>query len=62
MSDGDFDDIIDELGGFGKYQKRLLYILLSKYKLKSLEVAKSVDEYLHYDVAKGGVFSVAIAT
>ena len=32
MSDGDFDDIIDELGGFGKYQKRLLYILLSKYK------------------------------
>ena len=31
MSDGDFDDIIDELGGFGKYQKRLLYVLLSKY-------------------------------
>jgi len=28
MSDGDFDDVIDELGGFGKYQKRLLYILL----------------------------------
>ena len=36
MSDGDFDDIIDELGGFGKYQKRLLYILLSKYKQFSL--------------------------
>ena len=28
MSDGDFDDVVDELGGFGKYQKRLLYILL----------------------------------
>ena len=30
MSDGDFDDIVEELGGFGKYQKRLLYLLLSK--------------------------------
>jgi len=29
MSDGDFDDIVEELGGFGKYQKRLLYLLLS---------------------------------
>jgi len=28
-SDGDFDDIVEELGGFGKYQKRLLYALLS---------------------------------
>lgn len=26
--DGDFDDIIDDLGGLGKYQKRLLYFLL----------------------------------
>ena len=29
-SDGAFDDIVDELGGFGKYQKRLLYTLLCK--------------------------------
>ena len=29
-SDGDFDDFVDELGGFGKYQKRLLYLLLCK--------------------------------
>jgi len=26
--EGDFDDIIDDLGGHGKYQKRLLYFLL----------------------------------
>jgi len=26
--EGDFDDIIDDLGGLGKYQKRLLYLLL----------------------------------
>ena len=39
MSDGDFDDIIDELGGFGKYQKRLLYILLSKYYYSTLPLA-----------------------
>lgn len=26
--EGDFDDIIDDLGGLGKYQKRLLYFLL----------------------------------
>merc|ERR1712214_38236 len=24
----DFDDMLDELGGLGKYQKRLLYLLL----------------------------------
>ena len=27
-SEEDFDDIIEMLGGFGKYQKRLLYLLL----------------------------------
>ena len=27
-SDADFDDLVDKLGGFGKYQKRLLYLLL----------------------------------
>ena len=32
MSEGDFDDFVDELGGFGRYQKRLLYLLLCKYK------------------------------
>jgi len=26
--DADFDDLIERLGGFGKYQKRLLYLLL----------------------------------
>ena len=29
--EGDFDDIIDDLGGLGKYQKRLLYLLLGRY-------------------------------
>ena len=24
----DFDDVLEELGGLGKYQKRLLYLLL----------------------------------
>ena len=27
-SEEDFDDIIEMLGGFGKYQKRLLFLLL----------------------------------
>ena len=28
--EGDFDDIIDDLGGLGKYQIRLLVLLLGK--------------------------------
>ena len=35
-SDGDFDDFVDELGGFGKYQKRLLYLLLCKCELRGV--------------------------
>ena len=27
-SDADFDDLIERLGGFGKYQKRVLYLIL----------------------------------
>jgi len=26
-----FDDVVDDLGGLGKYQKRLLYFLLCQY-------------------------------
>ena len=33
MSEGDFDDFVDELGGFGKYQKKFLYLLLCKFWL-----------------------------
>ena len=49
MSDGDFDDIIDELGGFGKYQKRLLYILLSKYKQIVFKAEKSLKQVMMAD-------------